>query len=340
MKFIWVPTLFLLIAIPVTLVAGLAIGSMYISLGEIFEILLNKLISNQADDSSLAIIVWQLCLPRVLLAFIVGGGLSLVGVAMQTLVRNPLAEPYILGIASGASAGASLFYLGFLPPVLTLALTLPIAAFTGSLLTMLLVLLIAYKDSELQVTRLLLAGVAVSSLMGAISTFATFASPEIDKMKTVMFWLMGSFNGTQWAQIPLPLVSTMLAFTLLGMLHRPLDALLLGDESAHNLGVPAQIFRWFLILLSALVTGLLVASAGAIGFIGLIIPHSVRSIVGVLHRRVVPFSFFAGGIFTVWADIIARSIITGVELPLGMITALCGAPFFLWLLRKNPYRFG
>ena len=340
MRSYWLPTVLLILAVPMSLIMGLAIGSMFISIEEIFRIIANRLFSSQPDHSPTADIVWMLRLPRVVLAFVVGGGLSITGVAMQTLVRNPLAEPYILGIASGASAGASLFYLGFLPSILTAALTLPLAAFSGSLVSMFIVLFIAYKDTELEVTRLLLAGVAVSALMGAISTFATFATPELDKMKTVMFWLMGSFNGTRWDQLLLPLLLTVLAFVLLSLLHRPLDALLLGDESAYHLGIPVQTFRWFLILLTALVTGVLVASAGAIGFVGLIIPHTIRSMVGVLHRHVVPLSFFGGGIFLVWADIAARSSISGEELPLGMVTALCGAPFFLWLLRKNPYRFG
>ena len=340
MKSYWLSTLFLLIAIPVTLVMGVALGSAYIPANEVFHIILEQLSGNETAPSPNTTIVWQLRLPRVLLAFVVGGGLSLVGVAMQTLVRNPLAEPYILGLANGASAGASLFYLGFLPPVFTAALTLPLAAFLGSFITMVLVLMIAYKDSELQITRLLLAGVAISALMGAINTFATFASDDLDEMKTLMFWLMGSFSGTLWSELPLPLGSTLISLIFLLLLHRPLDALLLGEESAFHLGIPVQTFRWILIIISTLVTGILVASSGAIGFIGLIVPHSIRSIFGVLHRHVIPFSFFAGGIFTVWADIAARTVLTGEELPLGMVTALCGAPFFLWLIRKNPYRFG
>ena len=340
MKSYLLPALVLFLIITATLIAGLAIGTIYIPFDDVFTILISRIRSGQVDSAPIPTIVWTLRVPRVLLSFIVGGGLSLVGVAMQTLVRNPLAEPYILGIASGASAGASLFYLGFLPPILSASLTLPLSAFAGSLFTMLLVLFIAYKDSELQITRLLLAGVAMSALMGAVSTFATFSTSDLDKMKTVMFWLMGSFDGTRWSELLLPSFCTLLAFFLLSVLHRPLDALLLGEESAYHLGIPIQSFRWFLILLSTLVTGVLVASTGAIGFVGLIIPHSIRSIVGVLHRHVVPLSFFAGGIFTVWADIVARSVLSGEELPIGMVTALCGAPFFLWLLRKNPYRFG
>lgn len=342
MKQAWIPTLILVAISFLTIIGGVALGPTMYSFYDIVQVITSMLTSSEAarTDDTMVIIVWQLRLPRVLLAFIVGAGLSLLGLAIQTLVRNPLAEPYILGIASGASAGASLFYLGFLPPVLSAALTLPLSAFFGSLLTILLVLAISYKDGELQITRLLLAGVACASLMGAISTWATFSSPDLDKMKTVMFWLLGSFSGSRWDLVLLPTLATALTLGFLMVFNRPLDALLLGDESAAHLGVPVHLFRWLLIGLTALVTGLLVASAGAIGFVGLIIPHAVRSLLGVLHRRIIPATFFAGGIFMVWADVAARTIVPGEELPIGMVTALCGAPFFLWLLRKNPYRFG
>ncbi len=325
-----------------TLLAGIALGESLISLPVIFSTVSRQLSLHALTlpETPTEKIVWLLRFPRVLLAFFVGGGLSLIGVAMQTLVRNPLAEPYILGIASGASAGASLFYLGFLPPLVSLALTLPLAAFLGSLFTMIVVLLIARKGSELHITRLLLAGVAMSALMGAISTFATFASPDLQKMKTVMFWLLGSFSSSRWALVPLPALACGATLVSLLLFHRPLDAMLLGDEAAYHLGVPVEAFKRLLILLAALVTGILVASAGAIGFVGLIVPHAVRSVTGIPHRRVIPLSFFAGGIFMVWADLLARTLLPGQELPIGVVTAFCGAPFFLWLLRRNPYRFG
>ncbi|MBX2820810.1 MAG: iron ABC transporter permease [Rhodothermaceae bacterium] len=341
MKSTWIPTLILVFTSFLVIIGGVVLGPTIYSFQEILQVITSKMgFTNNQLDNATTTIVWQIRLPRVLLAYLVGAGLSLIGLAMQTLVRNPLAEPYILGIASGASAGASLFYLGFLPPFISVALTLPLAAFLGSLFTMVLVLFISYKDGELQITRLLLAGVALASLMGAVSTFATFASPDLEKMKTVMFWLLGSFSGSRWDLVLLPALATLLALAFLLIFNRPLDALLLGEESAHHLGVPVQLFRWLLIGLAALVTGLLVAAAGAIGFVGLIIPHSIRAVVGVLHRKVVPLCFFAGGIFMVLADVASRTILPGEELPIGMITALCGAPFFLWLLRKNPYRFG
>ena len=342
MKSAWIPTIILVLISFLILLGGVALGPTLYSIKEVAFVIATKMgfVAENTLGNATLTIIWQIRLPRVLLAFMVGAGLSIIGLAMQTLVRNPLAEPYILGIASGASAGASLFYLGFLPPFISVALSLPLSAFLGSLVTMILVLFISYKDGELQITRLLLAGVAMASMMGAVSTFVTFASSDLEKMKTVMFWLLGSFSGSRWDLVFLPSIASILAFAFVMLFHRPLDALLLGEESAYHLGVPVQLFRWLLIGLAALVTGLLVASAGAIGFVGLIIPHSVRAIVGVLHHRVAPLCFFAGGIFMVLADVVSRTLLAGEELPIGMITALCGAPFFLWLLRKNPYRFG
>lgn len=339
----WISLPVLLALTFVSLCMGVALGSTSISVADVFQTLLTRLFFQSApaglEDTTMDI-VWMLRMPRVLLAFLVGGGLSIVGVAMQTLVRNPLAEPYILGISSGASAGASLFYLGFLPPVLSLALTLPLAAFLGALLTMLVVYMIAKKGQHVEVTRLLLAGVAMSALMGAISTFATLASPELEKMKTVMFWLLGSFASARWDTLLLPAIASLSGLMALLFFSRPLDSMLLGEEAALHLGIPVELFKKLLILMATFLTGMLVASAGAIGFVGLIIPHAVRSIVGIRHQRVVLVSFFVGGIFLIWADILSRTLLQPQELPIGIVTAICGVPFFLYLLRNRPYRFG
>jgi iron complex transport system permease protein len=285
-------------------------------------------------------IVWDLRLPRTLLALLVGGGLSIIGVAMQTLVRNPLAEPYILGISSGATAGASLFYLGFLPPLISRTLTMPFAAFLGGLLSITLVYLVARTETRVSVARLLLAGVAMSALMSSLTSFVTFSSPEPDKLRAVLFWLLGSLSGTRWEILPIPALTAGFGLLLMMGLTRPLDALLVGEEPAHSLGMPVELLKRLLIVLAALVTGTLVATSGAIGFVGLIVPHAVRLTVGVTHRRLVPLSFVVGALFLLWADIAARSVLPGQELPVGILTALCGVPFFLVLLRTGNYQFG
>ena len=321
--------------------AAVSVGS-EVALGEVYRVLWHHLTPG-ADpllDETADRIVWQLRMPRVLLALLVGGGLSIIGVAMQTLVRNPLAEPYILGISSGASAGAALFYLGFLPPLLSQALSLPLAAFLGGLISISVVYLVARTGSRLSVARLLLAGVAMSSFMAAITAFVTYASPNPQKLQAVLFWLLGSFSSTHWGLLPLPAVVTGIGLVSMIGLSRPLDAMLMGDEPAHSLGVPVEATKRLLIVLAALVTGILVASSGAIGFVGLIVPHAVRTIVGVTHRRLVPLSFLAGAIFLLWADVAARVLLPSEELPVGVITAFCGVPFFLVLLRRSEYGFG
>ena len=324
-----------------TIGISVAVGSTAIGWVDVYRVLGRNLLGlNLAVEPTVDRIVWHLRLPRVMLACIVGGGLSIIGVAMQTLVRNPLAEPYILGISSGASAGASLFYLGFLPPILSKTLSMPVAAFLGGLASISLVYLVARHGPRVSVARLLLAGVAMSALMASVTSFITFSSPEPDKLRAVLFWLLGSLNGTRWEQLPIPTLTTAFGVGSLLLLARPMDAMLVGEEPAQSLGMPVEAIKKGLIVLAALVTGTLVAVSGAIGFVGLIVPHAVRLLVGVPHRRLVPLSFVTGAIFLCWADLAARALLPAQELPVGILTALCGVPFFLVLLRRRAYHFG
>lgn len=320
-------------------VAGVALGSTALPLSDVLAVFGARLGLNAPPDALTDAIVWSLRLPRVLLALCVGGGLAVVGVAMQALVRNPLAEPYVLGLSSGASAGIALFYLGWLPPFLSQALTLPLAAFAGGLGTIVLVFLVARTGTTLSVSRLLLAGVAMASLMGAVSSFATLASPDPNKLRTVLFLVLGSLSGSRWELVSLPAITVLLALGLLLALARPLDALLLGEEPAQHLGLPVEQLKRGLLLLAAFVTGVLVAVSGAIGFVGLMVPHAVRLTVGTVHRRLLPLSFLTGAVFLTAADLAARLVLPGQELPLGILTAICGVPFFLFLLRRHAYRF-
>ena len=258
---------------------------------------------------------------------------------MQALVRNPLAEPYVLGVSGGASAGASLFYLGLVPTLIATQLDLAFASFLGALLSISMVYLVARSSGSLSVSRLLLAGVAMASFMAAISSFVYFATPDLNRMRSVLFWLMGSFYHITWADLPAAIAVTLAGGGILLGLSRSLDAMLIGEEPAQSLGVPVESVKKILIVLSALVTGTLVSVSGAIGFVGLIIPHSVRSLMGVNHRYVLPGSFLAGGIFLVLADTLARSILPGQQLPVGIVTAIAGVPFFLFLLRRTDYQF-
>lgn len=311
--------------------AALAFGSVGLSVREVW----NALSQGPSGESTTHTIVWQLRMPRTLLALSVGGGLAVIGVGMQALVRNPLAEPYILGVSSGASAGASAFYLGFLPPLLSSALSMPLAAFFGALLAIIVVFLAARTGPTMSTSRLLLAGVAVSSFLAALTAFVTYASPSADRIRTVLFWLLGSFGSARWSTVWLPFFFSLGGMSILWVLARPLDALVTGEEPARSLGIPVEALKRLLILLAAAVTGVLVAASGIIGFVGLIVPHAVRFLVGASHRRLIPLSFAVGALFLLAADLVARTALSGQELPVGILTALCGVPFFLVLLRKT-----
>lgn len=313
---------------------AVAVGSTPIALADVLRAVAAPLGVASAPSDTTLVIVWELRMPRVLLAAVVGGGLAVVGVAMQALVRNPLAEPYILGVSGGASAAVSLFYLGYLPAALTGRLSVGLAAFLGALGAMVMVFLVAREGPRLPTGRLLLAGVAVQALLGALTSFVVFASPAPQKLQTVLFLLLGTFSRASWAGLALPAAAALAGTAALWLLARPMDALLTGEEPAQSLGVPVEALKRALIGLSALVTGVLVAAAGVIGFVGLIVPHAVRFLVGPAHGRLVPLAFAAGAIFMVWADLAARTLLPAQELPVGVLTALCGVPFFLALLRR------
>lgn len=319
---------------------GMAFGPVQLPFGFTLRTLFDALNgSADLDGSRMTVIVLQIRLPRTLAAFVVGAGLSMIGVAMQALVRNPLAEPYVLGISGGASAGASLFYMGLIPTFIASLIDISLAAFLGALLAISVVYLVARSGGRLSVSRLLLAGVALAAFMAAVSAFVTFASPDANKTRAVLFWLMGSFHQITWSELPLASIVTLGGGVILFGLARPLDALLSGEEPARSLGVRVERLKKLLIVLSALVTGVLVSISGAIGFVGLIIPHSIRSVFGISHRWVLPGSFLAGGIFMVLADTLSQIVLPGQQLPVGIVTALCGVPFFLILLRRTDYQF-
>ena len=318
----------LAVATVLAVAASLVWGSADLGPGRVWAALVGR--GTEVD----ATIVWALRVPRIVLALAVGGGLAVVGVAMQALVRNPLAEPYLLGASSGASAGAALFYLGFLPAVVAKTVSMPVAAVAGAWLAVLAVFAAARRGPTLSTTRLLLAGVAMSALLGSVTAFVTYASPEPDKLRAVLFWLLGSLSRARWGTTWVPLVVSLASLGGLWALARPLDLLSTGEEPAAALGVPVEALKRALIALSAVATGVLVASAGVIGFVGLIVPHAVRLVAGAPHRRLVPLAFVGGALFLLLADLAARTVLPSQEVPVGVLTAICGVPFFLALLRR------
>lgn len=343
---LWFPgVLFLLLmALLVTVTLAVMLGPVSIAPATVWSIAFSHLPGteqwsltswNKVEDS----IIWNIRFPRVLLGVIVGTGLSAAGVAIQALIRNSLADPYILGVSSGASVTASMVILfgsfSFLGPY-----ALPIAAFLGSLLAMVMVFSLARVGRTLSTTRLLLAGVAVSMMLSAVTSFIVTLTPQDKGVRDVMFWMMGSLSGAKWEYVIYPSVIVFICALILFLQYRSLNTLLMGEEGAVTLGVNMKQFRLLLVLVSALLTGTIVAISGTIGFVGLMIPHMVRLLVGSDHKHVIPVSLLLGAIFIVWADVFARLVLAPQELPIGVVTALCGGPFFIGLLRRSSYNFG
>lgn len=280
-------------------------------------------------------IVWLIRFPRVLLAAIVGGGLAVVGVTMQALVRNPLADPYIIGVSSGASVGAVLAIgMGALAIAGTLAISL--AAFLGAVIAFLVVFALAGTDGRITPAKLILAGIGVGYIFTGITSYITITSSNRQLAGQVLSWTLGSLARASWFDLTLPSLVLVLVTVYLALQTRGLNALLVGDETAATLGINVHLFRRQLLTASALLTGVMVAVSGPIGFIGLMVPHMVRLVVRSDHRRVLPLSVFVGSIFLVWADVLARTNIARidapVELPVGVVTSIVGGPFFLWLM--------
>ena len=274
-------------------------------------------------------IVWELRLPRILTAAAVGAGLALVGALMQALTRNQLADPYLLGISSGASLGAvTVLLLGF-------AVVLPLAAFIGALAALAATLALAGAFGRITPTRTVLAGVAVSSLAAAITSFVIFWFATGDAYREVLSWLLGSLAAARWDSVAIAGTAILVLGIPLALTGRLLDAFALGDTTAASVGIPVQGVRWTLLGAGALLTGALVAVSGSIGFVGLVLPHAVRLVVGPGNRALLPLSALVGAVFLVWADTLARTVFEPRELPVGIVTAIVGAPVFAALLIRR-----
>jgi len=275
---------------------------------------------------------------RMLMAFLTGASLSVAGIFMQALLRNPLADPYVLGLSSGAGLGANLLLTGFYAVGSTFWFALPLAAFAGSLLSAVPVgwASIKYRDSGGY--PVLLTGMALSSLFTAFSGLLIYLYAENDSLRAVIFWTLGSFNKSSWEGVSIAAVMAIL-ITLYGLrVSRQLDILLLGTPSAHALGVPIHRIRTNILIICALCIGSITAFTGPVGFIGLVIPHFCRSLVGISHRKTLILAPFFGGAYLASCDLLNRMILPPAGLPIGIITALFGIPFFIYLLWKEKAR--
>lgn len=326
----------LLIAVGlVSMVAAVRTGSVSIPAGTVVDVVWSKTLGPADTDvpAHLTQIVWDLRVPRVAMAALVGAGLSVVGVAVQALVRNPIADPYVLGVSSGASIGAAAVIL-YGGAIGLGALGMSGAAFVTACLSMSVVYLIARRGGTLDPLRLVLTGVVAGYVLSAITSYLVFQGDPRGAQQ-VLFWLLGSFGRARWSTLTVPVIVLVVVLVWLLARARPLDALLAGDEAAITFGVPVGRVRAELFVATAALTAVMVAVSGAVGFVGLVVPHIVRLLVGGLHRRVLITSALFGAVFMVWVDLAARTLATPQEIPVGIITAIVGGPLFLFLMYRS-----
>ena len=279
-------------------------------------------------------IVLVLRLPRVCLGLVVGASLAICGVTMQALVRNNLADPFILGVSSGAAAFAT---LGMLFGVFSFLGTysLSISAFIGAAITIIFVYILSRVRGRINITQLLLSGVAVSMIMDGLTSVIKLGAPNALGLHNAEFWMSGSLASAKWAYLKLPLIVLILCMAFLLLNYRGLNLLLLGDDNAGALGINVRLLQKELILVASLMAGVTIAVSGTIGFVGLMVPHFTRLLVGGDHRKVLPIAALLGGILVVWVDVAARLIIAPEELPVGILTAIIGGPIFIVLLKRS-----
>ncbi|WP_171167381.1 iron ABC transporter permease [Streptomyces sp. I05A-00742] len=328
----------LTVVLVAALVASVCLGSTRVPPADVWSAVVRGVTGDDPVPGTHDLIVWRLRMPRALLAGIVGAGLGLVGTATQALVRNPLADPYLLGISSGASLGAvAAIVLGAGAGGL-FGLGLSAAAFIGALASFALVWAMARRGGGFSPLRLVLAGVGIGQFLSGFTHYLVLQAGDDQQTHGVLFWLMGSLGGAQWSTLTAPLVAVGLGLAALLARARALDALLMGDETAAGLGVDVGRLRRELFVVTSVLTGVLVSVSGAIGFVGLMVPHVCRMVVGGAHRRLLPVAALFGAVLLVVVDLVARTALSDQELPVGVVTALIGAPTLLYLLDRRLER--
>lgn len=338
-KSFWISILVVILLIAAVICISVTIGAVDVSPAEVGKIIVNNALNKEVfaqtwEDKNVSII-WNIRFPRVVLAFIVGAGLSLCGVLMQALTKNSLADPYVLGISSGASAGAvCVIVLGWF--AFMGGYSIIFGATLGAALSITLSMKIASTKGRITSTQLVLAGIATSALFSAVTNLIVYGfHTGSDKTKTALFWMVGSLSGATWGKVKYVAIVFVITAIAIFIFSKPLDLMLLGDDVAETLGVDTKRIKLVIILASTVLTGVVVSVSGVIGFVGLVVPHIVRNVVGSKHKRLIPMVILTGGLFTVIADLISRVIIAPAELPIGVISAFFGAPFFLYLIRRN-----
>nr|BFE27890.1 iron ABC transporter permease [Actinomadura rugatobispora] len=322
----------LLLALIACSVAAVSIGSVNLPVASVWNTIGARLTGAGPGDPLRDQVVWDIRTPRVLLAGVVGAGLSVAGVTFQAMVRNPLADPYILGVSSGASLGAVLVVAFGATALGGLGVTG--AAFLTAALSVLLVYVLAQRGGRLLDSRLVLAGVAIGYLCSAATSYIQLqVSPT--ELHGLMFWLMGSIAGASWSDVGVPAAVIAVCTAFLLSQARNMNALMAGDDAAAGLGASVRSLRIALLVTGSLLTATAVSVVGGIGFVGLMVPHATRFLVGGDHRRVLPVAMLLGAVFLVLVDIATRTVDRPNELPVGIFTTALGVPFFLWLLRRR-----
>lgn len=313
----------------ISLVVASSIGSVMIPPSDVAHSLLLCPFAEACDGVSPLMhkILWEIRLPEVCMAMLTGAGLAVTGAILQAVTRNPLADPYLFGISSGASLGAVIV----LSTASVVSLSITLGALAGAMLSVGLMLVLAGREAA-KVEHLLLSGVAVSFMLSAFTSLILYYS-EPDTAATLLFWMMGSFSNSQWTMLISPALVIVLGVACFLVYRRWFTALLAGEESAQTLGIPVSRFRLAMLILCALITAVLVANVGGIGFVGLMVPHMARFFVGVQMGRLVPFCAILGGVFMVWVDVLARTLLETQVLPVGIVTSAIGSLFFFFILK-------
>ena len=328
--------LFFLVLLVLSIPMTIALGTVSISPELVLDVVLHHLTGETLSGSNIPRgidnIIWELRIPRVLIACITGAGLAMAGLTLQAVTRNSLADPHLLGISAGAVLGAVIVTM-HVGEVFG-AMTLPLAAFCGSLLATAIVALVSQSDRLNSASHLLMTGVALSFVLISAANLALFLGDHRASHQ-VIFWTLGGLGLARWSTLLLPFLVCACGYAFLYLHSRYINALLLGDETATSLGIHVKRFRIQLFVISALVTAVLVANSGAIGFVGLMIPHMGRFFVGGDNRRLLPFCALLGALFLPWVDVLARSLLAPEELPVGIITGFIGGLFFIALLLRS-----
>jgi len=328
-----------------TVVIAISLGQVKISPFEAYKILMHNVFDISFGDGielskgAHFDIIWNIRFPRVILAMFIGAGLSICGATMQAVVQNPLADPYILGISSGATLGAT-FAILIGASGIFMGAGVALWAGIGAMIAAFMVIVLSNAKGKMTPVKLILSGVVVNAACYAFTNFIIYIGANAEGIKSVTFWNMGSLAAAKWNNILLPIIAVGIGIILILFQLRALNTMLLGDEAAVTLGLNLNKYRWGIMAGTSLITATMVASCGTIGFVGLIVPHIIRSLTGSDHRKLIPLCILCGAIFMVVADTFARILIKNSEIPIGIITSLVGAPLFMYLMIRSSYGFG